>query len=162
MLVPVGNFEVVATATNERLDLATYREVGSVVGSYLTVHTLPVTAALRDALDEPLDPSQVLNTAVGFGNAVALVALSVTQDEAGAANVVRKTLRLGNGGQDAGAEMLILRLLEPQDQAPDEITGQTLMAIANYGDMAVRLTDELKIPREALAQAVSAAAARVS
>lgn len=158
----VGNFEVVATATDERLDLATYREVGSVVGSYLTVHTLPVKAALRDALDEPIDPSQVLNTAVGFGNAVALIALSVAQDEAAAADVVRDTLRLGNGGEDTGAEMLILRVLEPQDQAPSEITGETLVAIANYGDMAVRLTDQLKIPREALAQAISAAAARVS
>ncbi len=158
----VGNFEVVATATDERLDLATYREVGSVVGSYLTVHTLPVKAALRDALDEPIDPSQVLNTAVGFGNAVALIALSVAQDEAAAADVVRDTLRLGNGAEDTGAEMLILRVLEPQDQAPSEITGETLVAIANYGDMAVRLTDQLKIPREALAQAISAAAARVS
>ncbi len=158
----VGNFEVVATATDERLDLATYREVGSVVGSYLTVHTLPVKAARRDALDEPIDPSQVLNTAVGFGNAVALIALSVAQDEAAAADVVRDTLRLGNGGEDTGAEMLILRVLEPQDQAPSEITGETLVAIANYGDMAVRLTDQLKIPREALAQAISAAAARVS
>lgn len=157
----MGNFEAVATATNERLDLATYREVGSVVGSYLTVHTMPVTAALRDALDEPLDPSQVLNTAVGFGNAVALLALSVAQDEAGAAEVVRNTLRLGNAADDAGAQVLILRLLEPQGDAPEEITGQTLVAIANYGDMAVRLTDQLKIPREALAQAISAAAARV-
>jgi hypothetical protein len=158
----VGNFEVVATATDQRLDLATYREVGSVVGSYLTVHTLPVKAALRDALDEPVDPSQVLNTAVGFGNAVALIALSVAQDEAAAADIVRTTLRLGNGGEDAGAEVLILRLLQPQDEAPKEITGQTLVAIANYGDMGVRLTDQLKIPREALAQAISAAAARVS
>lgn len=157
----VGNFEVVATATDERLDLATYREVGSVVGSYLTVHTLPVTAALRDALDEPLDPSQVLNTAVGFANAVALTALSVAQDEAAAAEVVRNTLRLGNDGEDGPAELLILRLLEPQEDAPAEITGETLVAIANYGDMAVRLTDQLKIPREALAQAVSSAAARV-
>lgn len=158
----MGNFAVVATATDERLDLATYREVGSVVGSYLTTHTLPVAAALRDALDEPLDPSQVLNTAVGFANAVALIALSVTQDEEAAADVVRKTLRLGNGGQDVGAELLVLRILTPQDSAPSEITGDTLIAIANYGDMAVRLTDQLSIPREALAQAVSAAAARVS
>lgn len=157
----MGNFEVVARATDERLDLGTYREVGSVVGSYLTQETSPVTVALRDALEEPMDPSQTLNTAVGFGNAVALIALSVTQDEVAAAEVVRKTLRLGNGGEDADAEVLILRILEPQDSAPAQITGSTLVAIAKYGDMAVRLTDQLGIPRQTLAQAVSAAAARV-
>lgn len=148
-------------ATDERLDLATYREVGSVVGSYLTQPISPVTEALRDALAEPLDPSQILNTAVGFANVVALLALSVTQEESAAAEVVRNTLRLGNDGEDAAAEILILRILGPQDQAPEQITGQTLVAIANYGDMAVRLTDQLNIPRESLAQAVSAAAARV-
>lgn len=157
----MGNFEVVGMATTERLDLATYREVGTVVGSYLTEPTSPVTAALRDALAEPLDPSQVLNTAVGFANAVALLALSVTQDEAAAADVVRNTLRLGNGQPDPDAENLILRILEPTEQAPEQITGQTLVAIANYGDMAVRLTDQLNIPRETLAQAVSSAAALV-
>jgi hypothetical protein len=157
----VGNFEVVAPATDQRLDLATYREVGTVVGSYLTEPDSPVTAALRDVLAEPVDPSQILNTAVGFGNAVALIALSVTQDEAAAADVVRSTLRLGNGGEDADAEALILRILEPMDRAPEQITGQTLVALARYGDMAVRLTDQLTIPREALAQAVSAAAAQV-
>lgn len=157
----MGNFEVVARATDERLDLAIYREVGSVVGSYLTQDVSPVTAALRDALAEPMDPSQVLNTAVGFANAVALLALSVTQEENAAAEVVRKTLRLGNDGEDADAEILILRILQPQEQAPEQITGQTLVAIANYGDMAVRLTDQLNIPRDSLAQAVSAAAARV-
>lgn len=157
----MGNFEVVAMATDERLDRGVYREVGSVVGSYLTEPVSPVTAALRDALDEPVDPSQVLNTAVGFGNAVALLALAVTQDEAAAADVVRNTLRLGNDGEDPDAEVLILRILEEQDQAPSQITGQTLVAIANYGDMAVRLTDQVGIPRDTLAQAVSAAAARV-
>ncbi len=157
----MGNFEVVAQPTEHRLDLGTYREVGSVVGSYVVEPTSPITAALRDALDEPLDPSQVLNTAVGFANAVALLALSVTQDEAAAADVVRDTLRLGNGGEDPDAETLILRILTPQDHAPDQISGQTLVAIARYGDMAVRLTDQLRIARETLAQAVSAAAARV-
>lgn len=157
----MGNFEVVSVATDDRLDLATYREVGSVVGSYLTQAVSPVTQALRDAMAEPVEPSQVLNTAVGFANVVALLALSVTQEEGAAAEVVRKTLRLGNDGADANAEILILRILEPQEQAPEQITGQTLVAIANYGDMAVRLTDQLNIPRESLAQAVSAAAARV-
>ncbi len=157
----MGNFEVVAAATDARLDLATYREVGTVVGSYLTQPGTAVTAALRDALAEPLDPSQVLNTAVGFANAVALIALSVTQDELSAAEVVRNTLRVGNGGEDADAEVLILRLLEPSERAPEQITGQTLVALANYGDMAVRLTDQLGIPRQTLAQAVSAAAALV-
>jgi hypothetical protein len=157
----MGNFEVVAVATDARLDLATYREVGTVVGSYLTEPSTPVTAALRDVLAEPLDPSQVLNTAVGFANVVALIALSVTQDEATAADVVRNTLRMGNDGEDADAEVLILRLLEPSDRAPEQITGQTLIALANYGDMAVRLTDQLGIPRQTLAQAVAAAAGLV-
>jgi hypothetical protein len=142
--------------------VATYREVGSVVGSYVGEPAAnPITTALRDALTEPLDTSQLLNTAVGFANAVALLALSVTQDEAAAARVVRETLRLGNNGQDADAEVLILRILEPIDRAPEQISGQTLTAIANYGDMAVRLTDQLDIPRETLAAAVSAAAAKV-
>ncbi|MBK6761817.1 MAG: hypothetical protein IPG68_00365 [Micrococcales bacterium] len=158
----MGNFEVVAIPTQDRLDAAVYREVGSVVGSYVAQESAnPVTSALRDVLAEPLDPSQVLNTAVGFANAVALLALAVTQDEDAAARVVRETLRLGNGSEDADAEVLILRILEPADRAPESISGQTLTAIANYGDMAVRLTDQLQIARETLAAAVSAAAARV-
>lgn len=158
----MGNFEVVAMPAADRLDVAVYREVGSVVGSYVSQEgTNPVTATLRDVLDEPLDPSQVLNTAVGFANAVALLALAVTQDEDAAARVVRETLRLGNDGEDPDAEVLILRILEPADRAPESISGRTLTAIANYGDMAVRLTDQLQIPRETLAAAVSAAAARV-
>lgn len=158
----MGNFEVIATPTDNRLDLEVYREVGTVVGSYLAESAgSPVTDALKDALAEPLDPSQLLNTAVGFGNAVALLALAVTQDEQAAADVVRNTLRLGNGGEDTDAEMLILRLLEPVDRAPEQISGQTLVALAKYGDMAVRLTDQLDIPRQSLAAAVSAAAAKV-
>ncbi|MEZ5185584.1 MAG: hypothetical protein R2720_07545 [Candidatus Nanopelagicales bacterium] len=158
----MGNFEVISTPTDERLDLEVYREVGTVVGSYLAQATsTPVTAALKDALAEPVDPSQILNTALGFANVVALLALSVTQEEAAAARVVRDTLRLGNGDEDPDAEILILRILEPIDRVPKQITGQTLVSLANYGDMAVKLTDELKIPRQTLASAVSAAAARV-
>lgn len=158
----VGNFEVISVPAQDRLDVAVYREVGTVVGSYVGQEAAnPVTLALKEALAEPLDPSQLLNTAVGFANTVALLALSVTQDEASAARVVRDTLRLGNGGEDADAEILILRILEPIDRAPEQITGQTLTAIANYGDMAVRLTDQLQIPRETLANAVSAAAGKV-
>ncbi|HQR79605.1 MAG TPA: hypothetical protein PLT68_05230 [Actinomycetota bacterium] len=159
----MGNFEVIAVPTNDRLDIATYREVGTVVGSYIGQPVAnPVTAALKDALSEPPDPSQLLNCAIGLANAVALLALSVTQDEADAARVVRETLRLGNDGEDPDAEALILRLLEPVDRAPTQISGHTLLAIANYGDMAVRLTDRLNIPRETLSTAVSAAAAKVN
>lgn len=162
-LTAVGNFEVIAVPTSERLDLEVFREVGTVVGSYVAQSVgSPVTAALKDALAEPLDPSQILNTAIGFANAVALLALSVTQDEDAAARVVRDTLRLGNDGADRDAETLILRLLEPIDRVPDQITGQTLAAIARYGDMAVKLTDQLNIPRDTLASAVSAAAAKVA
>lgn len=159
----MGNFEVIGAATADRLAGEVYREVGSVVGSYITDPVeAPFTTALKDALAEPVDPSQILNTAVGFANAVALVAISVTQDEESAARVVRDTLRLGNGVEDPVAEALILRMLEPLGQVPDELTGQTLVAIARYGDMGVRLTDHLGIPRQTLASAVSAAAARVA
>jgi hypothetical protein len=158
----VGNFEVIAIQTDDRLDPAVFREVGSIVGSYVDQEVAnPITIALRDALEEPIDPSQILNTAVGFANTVALLALAVTQDEEAAARVVRDTLRLGNGGEDPDAETLILRILQPVDRAPEQISGNTLTAIANYGDMAVRLTDQLDIPRETLSAAVSAAAAKV-
>lgn len=158
----MGNFEVIAIQTDDRLDPAVFREVGSIVGSYVDQEVAnPITVALRDALEEPLDPSQILNTAVGFANTVALLALAVTQDEEAAARVVRDTLRLGNGGEDPDAETLILRILQPVDRAPEQISGNTLTAIANYGDMAVRLTDQLDIPRETLSAAVSAAAAKV-
>lgn len=158
----MGNFEVIAIQTDDRLDPEVFREVGSIVGSYVGQEVNnPVTVALRDALEEPIDPSQILNTAVGFANTVALLALAVTQDEQAAARVVRETLRLGNGGEDADAETLILRILEPVDRAPEQISGTTLTSIANYGDMAVRLTDQLDIPRETLSEAVSAAAAKV-
>lgn len=158
----MGNFDVIAAATRDRLDPEVYREVGSVVGSYITDPVGPVfTTALKDALAEPMHPSQVLNTAIGFANAVALVALSVTQDEQAAARVVRDTLRLGNPVEEPAAEVLILRLFEPIQNVPDELTGQTLVAIAHYGDMGVRLTDQLNIARQTLSAAVSAAAARV-
>ena len=158
----MGNFEVIAIQTDDRLDPAVFREVGSIVGSYVDQEVAnPITIALRDALEEPIDPSQILNTAVGFANTVALLALAVTQDEEAAARVVRDTLRLGNGGKDPDAETLILRILQPVDRAPEQISGNTLTAIANYGDMAVRLTDQLDIPRETLSAAVSAAAAKV-
>ena len=158
----MGNFEVIAIQTDDRLDPAVFREVGSIVGSYVDQEVAnPITIALRDALEEPIDPSQILNTAVGFANTVALLALAVTQDEEAAARVVRDTLRLGNGGEDPDAETLILRILQPVDRAPEQISGNTLTAIANYGDMAVRLTDQLEIPRETLSAAVSAAAAKV-
>ena len=158
----MGNFDVIAAATLDRLDPEVYREVGSIVGSYITEPVDAVfTAALKDVLAEPMDPSQLLNTAVGFANTVALLALAVTQDEEAAARVVRDTLRLGNGGEDPDAETLILRILQPVDRAPEQISGNTLTAIANYGDMAVRLTDQLDIPRETLSAAVSAAAAKV-
>ncbi len=158
----MGNFEVIAIQTDDRLDPAVFREVGSIVGSYVDQEVAnPITIALRDALEEPIDPSQILNTAVGFANTVALLALAVTQDEEAAARVVRDTLRLGNGGEDPDAETLILRILQPVDRAPEQISGNTLSAIANYGDMAVRLTDQLDIPRETLSAAVSAAAAKV-
>jgi hypothetical protein len=158
----MGNFDVIAAATRDRLDPEVYREVGSVVGSYIADPVGPVfTTALKDALAEPMHPSQVLNTAIGFANAVALVALSVTQDEQAAARVVRDTLRLGNPVEEPAGEVLILRMFEPIQDFPDELTGQTLVAIAHYGDMGVRLTDQLNIARQTLSAAVSAAAARV-
>jgi hypothetical protein len=158
----MGNFDVIAAATRDRLDPEVYREVGSIVGSYITEPVDAVfTAALKDVLAEPMDPSQLLNTAVGFANAVALVALSVTQDEQAAARVVRETLHLGTPVEDPVAQTLILRMLEPMQSVPDELTGQTLIAIAHHGDMGVRLTDQLNIARQTLAAAVSAAAARV-
>ena len=42
----MGNFEVVAAATDQRLDLATYREVGTIVGSYLTEPVSPVNKVM--------------------------------------------------------------------------------------------------------------------
>jgi hypothetical protein len=148
--------------TPDRLDQAVFREVGSVVASYIArADAQPVAVALRDALDEPPHPTQILNLAVGLANVVALLALSVTQQEEAAADVVRGTLRFGNGGEDPDAEMLILRVLDPSGAAPQAITGETLVALANYADMAVRLTDRLGIPRETLASAVAAAAARM-
>jgi hypothetical protein len=158
----MGNFDVIAAGTRDRLDPEVYREVGSIVGSYITDPVDSVfTTALKDALAEPMHPSQVLNTAIGFANAVALVALSVTQDEQAAARVVRETLSLGTPVEDTVAQALILRMLEPMQSVPDELTGQTLVAIAHHGDMAVRLTDQLNIPRQSLSAAVAAAAARV-
>lgn len=159
---PMGNFEVVGVETSDRLDRAVFREVGSVVASYLArTDAQPVAVALRDALDEPPHHTQILNLAIGFANVVALLALSVTREEAAAADVVRGTLRLGNGGEDPDAELLILRVLDPSDTAPEAITGANLVALANYADTAVRLTDRLGIPREPLASAVAAAAARM-
>lgn len=154
---------MIAGTASDRLDPAVFREVGSVVGSYLAeTARVPFSAALLDALAEPVDASQVLNTAVAFGNAVALTTLVVARDEQAAADVVRQTLRLAApSGGNPGAEALILRLLVPvaEEDMPTEIGAGLLLSLAEYGDAAVRLTDSLDIPRGTLAAAVSAAAA---
>ena len=72
----MGNFEVIAI---QRPTIgSTLRSSGrwaASSGSYVDQVSNPITIALRDALEEPIDPSQILNTAVGFANTVALLAL---------------------------------------------------------------------------------------
>ena len=131
----MGNFDVIAAATLDRLDPEVYREVGSIVGSTITEPVDAVfTAALKDVLAEPMDPSQLLNTAVGFANAVALVALG-DPGRAGRRAGRAGNLAPGDARGRPGRADLILRMLEPMQSVPDELTGQTLIAIAHHGDM---------------------------
>ncbi len=133
----------------------------------------PVTIGLRTVLEAPLHPSQVLNTAIALANVAGLVALSLSRDEQTAPDLVEGSIartaaelhpEITNGADgdlSRPVHALINRLFDTAsaDDVPDEIDGPLLAALASYADAGVLIADQVGIPREVLAVAVSQAAA---
>lgn len=165
-------------APGERIDPDTIRQVGLEVASYLDDDaadgsaTTPVHRALQGILDAPMHPDQLLNCALAMSNVVALLVLTLGQDEAAATELVNGVV--GRAAQDsipqifpAGAEdpahvqarALICRVYGTASASdmPEHLDGSTLAALAAYGDAAVVLADRIGLPRSVLAPAVEQA-----
>lgn len=168
------HFSPLAIATEESVDPIVVRYVGGEFASYIDSDSAaPFMTGLRAALESPLHSSQVLNTAIALSNVVALVALSLAQDESEAVDLVHGSIRRSASVAfpelvpeddpelvDA-AEAFVCRVFGTvtRDQLPDAVDGRTLAAIAALGDAAILLADQIGLPRPVLATAIGQAAA---
>ncbi len=168
------HFTPLALAADESVDQVVVRYVGGEFASYIDSDSAaPFMTGLRAALEAPLHSSQVLNTAIALSNVVALVALSLAQDESEAADLVHGSIRRSAAVAfpelvpesdvelvDA-AEAFVSRVfgVVTSDQLPDALDGRTLAAIAAFGDAAILLADQIGLPRPVLASAIGQAAA---
>lgn len=167
-------FEV-ATEAGERIELDTIRDVGVAIADYLdSDEAAPLHHALRDLLDAPMHPEQLLNCAVAMSNVVALLVLTLGQDEQSASDLIGGVVgRAAHdsvpdvfpGGPDDPAHRQVQALVrrvygtaEATDM-PGQIDGRTLAALAAYGDAAVVLADRVGLPRSVLGPAVQEAVA---
>lgn len=159
-----------ATEAGERIDPDTINEVGLEIAEYLdSDDAAPLHHALQDLLDAPMHPEQLLNCAVAMSNVVALLVLTLGQDEQSASDLVGGVV--GRAAHDsvpdvfpAGADdeahrqvqALVRRVYGTAEAAemPGQIDGRTLVALAAYGDAAVVLADRVGLPRSVLGPAV--------
>lgn len=168
------HFAPLAEPASDSVDPLVVRYAGGEFASYIdTESAAPFMTGLRAALEAPMHPSQVLNTALALSNAVALVALSLAEAESEASDLVRGPIARSASAafpelvpaQDSelagAAEAFICRVFGTveRDQLPDELDGRTLAAIAAYGDASILLADQVGLPRAVLGSAVSQAAA---
>ena len=166
------HFSPLATPATDSIDPLTIRYVGGEFASYLdTDSAAPFMTGLRAALEAPLDKTQVLNTALALSNVVALLVLSLAQNESEASQFVASTVRRSAAAAfpelvpaddpevTNAAEALISRVFGSVTtaQLPDSLDGRTLAAIAAYGDAAILLADQVGLPRPVLASAISQA-----
>ena len=167
-------FEVV-TEAGERIDAETIGEVGLEIAEYLdSDDATPLHHALQDLLDAPMHPEQLLNCAVAMSNVVALLVLTLGQEEQAASDLVGGVVgRAAHdsvpdvfpGGPEDSAHQQVQALVrrvygtaEASDM-PGQIDGRTLVALAAYGDAAVVLADRVGLPRSVLGPAVAEAVA---
>lgn len=166
------HFSPLAAPATESIDPLTIRYVGGEFASYLdTDSAAPFMTGLRAALEAPLHNSQVLNAALALSNVVALLSLSLAQDEAEAGQLVTGSIRrsaeaafpelvpASDPEVTSAAEALICRVFGAITTAelPDSLDGRTLAAIAAYGDAAILLADQVGLPRPVLASAIAQA-----
>lgn len=166
-------FEMVV-APGERIDAGTISEVGLEIARYLDdgEDSAPLHRALQDILDAPMHPDQLLNCALALSNVVALLVLTLGQDEAAATELVNGVVgraaqdsipqAFPNGADDDAhtqARALICRVYGTVEAAdmPAHLDGTSLAALAAYGDAAVVLADRIGLPRSVLAPAVEQA-----
>ena len=158
------------TEAGERIDLDTINEVGLEIAEYLdSDDTAPLHHALQDLLDAPMHPEQLLNCTVAMSNVVALLVLTLGQDEASASDLVGGVV--GKAAHDSGPDVfpggpedpahqqvqaLVRRVYGTAEATdmPGQIDGRTLVALAAYGDAAVVLADRVGLPRSVLGPAV--------
>lgn len=170
------HFTPLALPAPTSIDLTTVRHAGGEFASYIDSESAaPFMTALRGALEAPMHDTQVLNTAVALSNVVALLALSLAQDEAGASELVTGSIarsacaafpELVPSGDDhlgASAEAFVCRVFGTVSSAdlPDTLDGRTLAAIAAYGDAGMMIADQVGLPRPVLASAIGQAAAQM-
>jgi hypothetical protein len=170
----VQHFTPLAVPAEQSVDPVVVRYAGGEFASYIdTDSAAPFMTGLRAALEAPLHSSQVLNTAIALSNVVALLALSLAQDESEAVDLVNGSIRrsatvafpelVPESDQDLvnSAEALVCRVFGTvtRDELPDALDGRTLAAIAAFGDAAILLADQIGLPRPVLAAAIGQAAA---
>ena len=88
------HFTPLAVPAEQSVDPVVVRYAGGEFASYIdTDSAAPFMTGLRAALEAPLHSSQVLNTAIALSNVVALLALSLAQDESEAVDLVNGSIR---------------------------------------------------------------------
>lgn len=172
----MGVFAAVAEPGG-RLDPGTIGLVAQAAAGYVdSDRQAPLHDALADLLAEPMASEQLLNSALGFADVVALLGITLGRDEAGADELVRGIVARSAGESTSGvfegpedplhatAQALICRAYgtTAADAVPQAIEGRVLVALAAYGDASVVLADRLGIPRSVLGPALVAAAADMS
>lgn len=168
------HFSPLAIPAENSVDPVVVRYVGGEFASYIDSDSAaPFMTALRAALESPLHGSQVLNTAIALSNVVALLALSLAQDESDAVDLVGGSIRRSAEAAFPelvprddpqlvnSAQALVCRVFGTvtSDELPDALDGRTLAAIAALGDAAILLADQVGLPRPVLASAIGQAAA---
>lgn len=167
------HFEPLAKPAESSIDTTVVRYVGGEFASYIdSDNAAPFMTGLRGALEAPLHSTQVLNTAVALSNVVALLALSLAQEEDKASELVTGTLARSASAAfpelvppddaevSSSAEALVCRVFGTVglDDLPDSLDGRTLAAIAAYGDAGIMIADDVGLPRQVLANAIAQAA----
>lgn len=167
------HFEPLARPAETSIDPMVVQYAGNEFASYIdSDNAAPFMTGLRGALEAPLHATQVLNTAVALSNVVALLALSIAQDEEKATELVMGTFARSASAAfpelvppdekevGASAEAFVCRVFGTVtiEDLPDSLDGRTLAAIAAYGDAGIMIADDVGLPRPVLASAIGQAA----
>ncbi len=169
----VSSFALVTQPSDESLDTQTVRDLGEEFAQLIdSDNSAPFMTGLRVVLEAPIHSTQVLNTAVALSNVVALLVLSLSQDEQQASELVDTTIvRSAHAAFTdlvpslddpavVAAQALICRVYKTvsAEELPDKVDGRTLAAIAAFGDASTLIADDVGLPRTVLAAAIGQAA----
>lgn len=170
------HFVPLSQPASSSIDSETVRYAGGEFASYIDSDSAaPFMTGLRSALEAPLHKTQVLNAAVALSNVVALLALSLAEDESTASDLVRGSIARSatvafpeivpadDEAMTASVEAMVCRVFGTvtAEDLPDALDGRTLAGIAAFGDAGIMLADEVGMPRPVLAAAIGQAAAKM-